>query len=249
MENTSIIACDIPADIGRRVILWSEKEGYSFYKKYKYYPRSSNLDILRKEIKTLVYHHTATFTAKDTFSGMNARGLSVNFLIDDDEEGIIYQCLDIKDAGWSHTILNKKGPGVEICYQPLVSKTPNAYTPASIASHGVQPHTQAIDKIHGVNFKVFCPTQAQVDSCVALAKGFKELFPDVPMEFPKDKNGNITRDVVKGVQNYTGLLGHLHIDPQKIDPAGFPFEEIENKLNNSVGYYNCQNSIENANRK
>lgn len=231
MSETTIVACGQEADVGCRVIKWDEPGGLSFYTTKKYTGRNVEIDALRQEVKTFVLHHSATYTAKHTYAGLISRGLSVNFIIDDDmnEDGFatIYQCLDIKEAAWSHAPLNRRGPGVEICYQPMASTMAQAYSEANQSKYGVQPHVVTTDKIHGQAIKAFCPTDAQVKSTIALLKGFVELFPDVPGVFPKDKDGNIVKTAIIKPEEYEGFLAHFQVTRNKIDPLGFPFSQVE----------------------
>lgn len=234
-ESTCIMAAGEQMDVGTKVVLWSDPNGFSFYKNKSYKPRDLSLDDLRKQIKCFVLHHSATYTAKHCYQGLNSRGLSVNFMIDDDcnENGYatIYQCLDIKDIGWSQGSVNSLGPGVEICYQPAAWNTPNAYSEVNQKKYGVQPHSPVRDKIHGVSFSVFPPTEAQIKSTIALMTGFCKLFPDVKPEFPKTVTGGINKTTVG---EYTGMISHFNITKSKVDPMGFPFERAEEELKKNL---------------
>lgn len=231
MSETTIIACGQEADIGCRVVKWNDPGGLSFYTTRKYTGRNVGIDALRHEVKAFILHHSATYTAKHTYAGLISRGLSVNFIIDDDvnEDGFatVYQCLDIKDAAWSHAPLNRRGPGVEICYQPMVSTMAQAYSEANQKKYGVQPHEIFADKIHGQAIKAFAPTEAQVKSTIALLRGFVELFPDVPKAFPKDNDGNVIKTSIVNPDKYEGFLAHFQVTRNKIDPLGFPFDQVE----------------------
>lgn len=232
--SNSIIACGQEADIGCPVIKWNDPGGLSFYSTKKYTARNVGIDTLRKEVKCFILHHSVTYTAKHTYIGLMSRGLSVNFIIDDniDKNGYatIYQCLDIKDAGWSHAPLNGRGPAVEICYQPLASTMAQAYSETNQKKYGVQPHQIKDDLIHGQKFRTFCPTAAQVKSTTALLGGFVKLFPDVPPVFPRDSSGKVIKTVIPNPESYTGLLAHFNITRNKIDPLGFPFDQVEGEL-------------------
>ena len=242
-KNTAIVAGGSTMDIGCRVILWSEEAGMSFYGKGKYKAREANLQDLQKEIKLFILHHSVTYTAKQTYSGLIARGLSVNFIIDDDDidgYATVYQCLDVKDAGLSHGPFNKSGPGVEICYHPTAWQTPNAYSPENIKKYGVQPHHKVQDTVHRMNLEVFAPTEAQIRSCTALLKGFCRLFPQVKPEFPKDNFGQIIKTIVPNPKN---LLFHYNLTFDKIDPLGFPNDKVEKCLKQELGFYKIEKSL------
>jgi len=139
--NTSIVASGIKQDIGTRVVLWDEPGGLNSYPAKRFNAHNDDLEKLRKRIQGFVIHHSASWTAKTTFSGAAARGFSVNFIIDDDlpESGVatIYQCLDIKDAGWSQGSWNDLGSGVEIAVQPARWIDPNYYSEANQKKYGV----------------------------------------------------------------------------------------------------------------
>jgi len=191
MENTSIVACGEKMEIGCRVVLWDEPTiGKSFYKNGKYTTRNFTIEQLRSETKLFALHHSVDYHSKDTFNGLNARRLSVVFMIDDNSDvdgyATIYQALDMKDVGWSQGTFNKMGPGVEIAYHPECFSNPNLYSEVNCKKYNVTPRVSLKDKVHGKTFDVFGPTPAQVKSCIALLKGFCKLFPAVRPEFHKD---------------------------------------------------------------
>lgn len=231
MDNTSIIAGGTSFDIGTRVVLWNEDKGLSFYKKaMKYGARKKTLTELQSIINCFVLHHAASYTAKTTYNGLVGRGLSVNFIIDDDNiNGVstIYQCLDISDIGYSHKPLNDDGPGVEIAYQVEAIKYPNAYSELNKAKMGVQSHQIIEDTVHGMHLKVYAPSDPQVKAVAALLWGFSELFPKIRSTFPRNEAGDILKTTIA---NPTGFLGHLHITKEKIDPSGFPFQQVEEEV-------------------
>ncbi len=239
MENTSIVAAGERCDIGCRVVLWDEDNGLSFYKKgMKYLARDKTLDELQSITKLFCIHHAASYRAKTTYTGLVGRGLSCNFIIDDDNingYATLYQSLDIKDAGYSHKPLNEEGPGVEIAYMVEATKYPNAYSELNQKNMKVQPHNVVDDIVHGVHIKAYAPTDAQVNTVIALLWGFSNLFPNVPTEFPKDENGNVLKTVAKTDK---GFLGHMQVTRDKVDPLGFPFERVEAevKLRKQCGF-------------
>jgi len=234
-KNTKIIASGKGFDIGCRVVLWNEEEGLSFYPKGSFYKRDISLDHLREIINCFVVHHSVTYTAHSMFRGLNARGLSCNFMIDDDinDDGIatIYQCADIKEGCWSHVPLNEEGPGVEISYHPEAWENSNLYSKYYQDKFGVQPHDIVSDKVHGYAFsKVFAPTKAQHEACARLLWGFTQLFPDIDPKFPRDNNGNIIKTTISNPEHYKGLLSHYNITRRKPDPLGFDIEWVENRI-------------------
>ncbi len=221
-ENTKI-------DIGCKVVLWKESPNYSFYTDGKYKARSS-FDAM-SQIKQCVMHHTVTYNAKQTYSGLVARGLSVTFIIEDDvnEDGCatVYQCLMIKDIGYSQKPVNNLGPGIEICYRPEAWQDKTLYSESNRKKYNVQDHSMMTDKIHNSNLTVFCPTEAQLNSAARIAFGVNGLCPSVELSFPKNKNGEYSKTIIPNVEQYSGLLGHYNITTNKIDPAGFNHSYVE----------------------
>ena len=242
MTNSSIVASGKKFDIGCRVVLWNEEEGLSFYPKGGYTPRKLSYKQLQNVVKCFVLHHSVTYTAHATFRGLLGRKLSVNFIIDDDvnDEGYatIYQCLDIKDYGWSHKPLNSAGPGVEISYHPQAWENKNLYSETNVKKWGVQPHNIEKDKVHGRGFNVFAPTEAQIKSSIALMAGMCRAFPNMKGTFPKDQDNQIYKTVANEQSN---MLAHFHITRNKVDPMGFPFERAEKEITEINTFWCPQN--------
>lgn len=234
MDNTCIKVCGKKFDTGTRVILWDEQDGLSFYQSGKFVPRPVPIDTLRQTINSFVIHHSVTFTAHSMYRGLKARGLSVNFMIDDDvnENGCatIFQLLDVKDYGFSQKGHNHLGAGVEISYYPDAWDHPNRYSQENIDKWGVQPHKIVSDKIKGRTFTVFAPTDAQVKACIHLISGYKKAFPDLELKFPRDENGEFMAFTVHH-ELRKGLLHHFNIDTQKVDAMGFPTDYVEEEVN------------------
>jgi hypothetical protein len=228
--STSIVAAGKEFDIGCQVVRWNEPGGLAFYPYKTFNHRTSTYEQLQQEIKCFVLHHSVTYRAIHTYHGLIARGLSVNFIIDDDNVNgyaTIYQCLDIQDGGWSHKPLNNQGPGVEISYRPEAWSDPNLYNHDNRVKYSVPEHQIVSDTVHGMTRKVFAPTDAQVKACTALLWGFCELFPQVRRSFPRQDSGELAKSVVS---NPEGLLSHYNLTTEKIDPAGFPHQEVEAEL-------------------
>jgi hypothetical protein len=241
--NTSIVAAEKRVDIGCRVVLWDEPAGYSFLRNKKFINRTGwNFNKLEKEIKQFTVHWTATYTAKHTFNGLNARGLSCNFIIDDDNingYATLHQTLDILHGGWSQgNGLNGIGPGVEICYMPNAWDNPNAYSEENIKKYNVQPHETIDTIVHKAKLKVFLPTEAQMNTLRALMFGFSSLFPNVPRTFPRDSQGNVLSTVLTNPVQYSGFAMHYHLSRQKIDAAGIDMVKLEKDIGDRllVGY-------------
>jgi|SRR5690606_14137295 len=249
MSNTRIWATDKDSfDIGCRVVKWDDKNGISFIKSYKYHnTQAKDLAELQKHIKQFTVHWSGTYRASHMANGLAARGLSVNFMIDDDcdDEGYatIYQCLPISKLGYSqgsHTngvSFNRLGPGVEVSYQPARYEE-DWYDPNDRKKWNVPLHDSIKAKIHGTTLTVHLPTEAQMKSLSSLTWGISQLFPDMPMKFPRDSKGEVLTTVLKDPVGYEGICGHFHLKRGKIDPAGIDFKRIESDVDEmkATGY-------------
>ena len=239
--GTSIIAAGKEFDIKCKVVLWNETDGLDLYQYKNYSARKINHDELKNKIKNFTCHHSVTYRARHTYNGLNSRKLSVNFIIDDDNVGgyaTIYQCLDIKDCGWSQGICNATGAGVEISFMPQAWENPNLYSEANKQKHSVPEHLIDYDTVHGRKLKIFKPTQAQVNSLIQLIWGYCELFPNINIKFPRDNNGNLIKTSINKPEQYNGILNHYNITNKKIDTLGLSLEYIETEVGNRklVGY-------------
>jgi hypothetical protein len=170
--------------------------------------------------KQFCLHWSATNNAAQTFSGLNARGLSVNFIIDDDENASIYQCLDLKHGGYSQGRFNSLGAGVEISYYPDYYNNPNRYEP--------KQHKKISTKIHGENIKVFLPSDAQINSLYKLLYGICVLTGIKP-NFPI-KDGKHINTIIENPDEYSGLINHYNLSRVKIDCCGLNLKEIETEI-------------------
>lgn len=217
----SIIVSGEKFEVPANVICWNDPDGKSFYP----YPssfasREKSLQELQSEINGVVLHHSQTFRAVNTFNVLVARGLSVNFIVDDNEidgYATIFQCLDVKDAGYSHKPLNLFCVGVEVSYMAFRDK--QSYTKGE--------HEETVEFIRGAKLKGYAPTYAQVRAVAAICIGLKKAFPEMEMKFPRDAEGGVSRNVEK---NPKGLLCHYHVSNQKIDPLGLNHEELEDLI-------------------
>lgn len=233
--NSSIWATfDKSFDIGCRVIKWDESIGFNFIPGGKYNKRDISFEELSSKMKQFCVHYSVTYRASHMFSGLKARGLSVNFMIDDNvnEQGYadIYQCLPIMYGAWSQGgIYNNMGPGVEISYMPQAWEK-NMYTEADINKWKVQSHDTTMATVHGVKLKVHQPTKAQINSLLQLMWGFTELFPNIPAKFPRDSNGNFCTTKMEKPELYSGFVNHYNLTRDKMDTFGLDMEMVEKEV-------------------
>jgi len=137
-DNTAIVVCGQPFNIGTRVVLWREAGGYDAYRegkcfvdeqldgKKRYGTRTGEPETLaglQAAVHTFVLHFDVCGTSRQCFKVLqDVRNLSVHFLLDVD--GTIYQTLDLRERAFHATYANDFSVGVEIAHpgtfpQPL----------------------------------------------------------------------------------------------------------------------------------
>lgn len=224
-----IIICGKDYSISCPTLSWKDKGGFNAYTNKKFNFRNLNLQELKKQTSCFVLHHSVTYTAADCNAVLVSRGLSCTFLIDDndiDGYATLYQTLDVKEGAWSHGALNNNGAGVEICYMPQAWENSNLYSEKLRNKFKVPNHKIVEDNLQGKKLQVFAPTDAQINTLKCLVLTVCNAL-DIPMQFPKDENGNITKKILKDPKSHNGLLGHFNISQQKNDPAGLSLDYLE----------------------
>ena len=82
-----------------------------------------SLDRLRNVVRQFVVHHDGCFDSRTCFHVLhNERGLSVHFLIDND--GTIFQTLDLVDCAFQAAGVNEISVGVELANRGDASASP-----------------------------------------------------------------------------------------------------------------------------
>lgn len=203
----------------------------------RYGKRKNGVDGIRQ---VLFHHSGADRENPGTMRNVlhNQRGLSVQFAIEDD--GRIYQFLDAVEVAWHAGKHNEFSVGAECCLYPDARQRPNYYNEANRERTGNLVHEKREEVIQGIWREVFCFPQKQVEACARWAAGIwfarsyltagvknaQAFQHDQPL-FPRTPSGEIPREVFDQHMKHVGLIGHLQCTPRKWDPAGFPWEEVE----------------------
>jgi N-acetylmuramoyl-L-alanine amidase len=205
---------------------------------------------LRQTVDQFVIHYDAAGVSRNCFRVLHdARGLSVHFMLDVD--GTIYQTLDLKERAWHATISNDRSIGIEIAnigaypdtaegravlarwYETADGITRLRIPPGSIRSSGAF-HTPARPqpvkgRIHGRELMMYDLTEAQYDSLIKLTAALCTIFPNIPCDYPRDASGKVLTTALDpaALVTYRGILGHYHIQENKIDPGpAFDWERV-----------------------
>ncbi len=207
-------------------------------------PIRPDLPGLRGTIDQLVLHYDECGLSKLCFEALEQRGLSTHFLLDVD--GTIYQTLDLRERAWHATTANDRSIGVEIAnigayppgetkafaewYQskstgdprlvpPLIVGNPRIRTPNFIA-RPLRPNPVR-GKVQGKDLVQYDFTPEQYAALIKLTAALHRIFPKLPIEYPHDVHGRLIAQKLSDEElaKYQGVLGHFHIQDNKIDPG------------------------------
>jgi N-acetylmuramoyl-L-alanine amidase len=210
-----------------------------------------DLPLLRGTIDQLVFHYDADGTSRGCFKTLqDGRGLSVHFMLDLD--GTVYQTLDLKEKAWHATVANSRSIGIEIANRGAYS-TPNLFKqwyvddadgrtriaiPAALGDGGertknfiAHPIRDGIvrGEIQGQRLAQYDFTPEQYAALIKLTASLCTIFPRITCDYPRDVHGRLITHKLSDTQlaSYHGLLGHFHIQTNKVDPGpAFQWERV-----------------------
>ena len=259
-QNSSIIVCDTHEfDVGRRVITWREDASISAYTPHcvgnpsslyasnpakgigqntmRYRGRrligaDRSLPRLQQVLRQFVVHHDGMGTSRDCFRVLHdERGLSVHFLIDNN--GDIYQTLDLVECGFQAAGVNEISIGVELCSRgDKLDLTANQQ-----AMYEKYKRDKVTCIVNGHQWLCWDYTKEQYDAMIALGRTLSRVFPGLPQTYPQDGAGEPMRDTLgSDPRAYAGYLGHYHVTNQKWDPGPWDFKKFVQGIRGRVFY-------------
>lgn len=245
----TIIVCGQEFDIGTRVVPWNAPNGLNAYDKTSYVSqdadgnvnlvsgarysarsalnRNPSLAQLKAMVSQFFLHHSGLYRATDTFNVLHKeRRLSCHFILDDD--GIIYQTLDLKEKAWHGGKCNARSVGIEIDSRADADRFPQAYNELNQAKHGVGPRRVYRDSIQGEFINGYEYNDAQYRTLIKLAIGLMKIFPIIGTnpDFPRTLGGQIEKEKIKNPKKHLGFICHFHANARKTDPVAFDFERF-----------------------
>jgi Negative regulator of beta-lactamase expression len=201
---------------------------------------------LGKVVDQFVLHYDACGLSKICFDVLHARGLSVHFLLDVD--GTIYQTLDLQERALHATTSNDRSIGIEIANigayppdaaQPLERwyrrdpgvpggvvlnvpaqvKEPRIFTPGFVGRPARPGPLSGV--VQGQALLQQDLTPEQYAALAKLAAALCEIFPRLRCEIPRDAEGKVVARKLPDdeLARYRGILGHYHIQQNKVDPG------------------------------
>jgi hypothetical protein len=213
-----------------KFVLWSEKGGHEA-RRGNYYDYSGRP---KRKIRYFVNHWDVCLSSKSTQSILDRRGISVHFLIDND--GTIYQTLDLQHAAWhaGSSRTNRPSVGVEIS---------NAYYPKYqdwYVKNGFGERPIIDDAwVHGERLDPFLDFYPeQIEAAKALWKAINGAT-GIPYETPTsqfDKTSTkYEQEVTYG--SFTGFVSHYHISKGKIDCAGLDLKALLDEVKYNIDIF------------
>jgi N-acetylmuramoyl-L-alanine amidase len=216
---------------------------------------------LQQQIDQFVIHYDAAGTSENCFNILhNKRGLSVHFMLDLD--GTIYQTLDLQERAWHATKANDRSIGIEIAnigaYPPKKAEILDRwYTsdgferqitlPARFGDGGLRtpefiarparPHA-VVGQVQGQWLKAYDLTNEQYEALAKLTAALCRVFPEITCDYPRNPDGSLVTEVLdeETFASYKGLLGHFHVQKNKIDPGpAFDWDRVTKSARSLLG--------------
>jgi N-acetyl-anhydromuramyl-L-alanine amidase AmpD len=204
-----------------------------------------DLPLLQREVDQFVIHFDVAGTSRQCFKTLHdLRGLSVQFMLDLD--GTIYQTLDLKERAWHATTSNNRSVGIEIAnmgaypvngknpFAEWYAKEPNGqvritippqYGDGGILTKGFVGHPARpepiVGMIQGKELIQYDFTPQQYQALIKLTATLCKALPKIKCDYPKDAAGKLIRQKLPDAEldAYQGVLGHYHIQTDKVDPG------------------------------
>jgi N-acetylmuramoyl-L-alanine amidase len=151
----------------------------------------------------------------------NERGLSCHFLVDND--GTIFQTLDLALQGYHASELNPVAIGVELCNWGSAAANKDFYRSGK---YGPDRAYKPV-KINNHTYLAFEYTAEQMKQMRKLSRALLRLFPNLPAEYPQSSPGQQAWDTIpkRAAIGFSGYIGHYHLTDQKWDPGWWDFKE------------------------
>jgi len=187
------------------------------------YGNNPPLEAVKAVIRQFVIHHDGCQSAEMCFNVVqNERGLSCHFLIDND--GTIYQTIDLALMAYHASEWNTNSIGVELCNRGDALREPNLYQSGKLG-----PKREPVKcTINNHTILAYTYTKEQIDSMTRLGRALQRLLPNIPAEFPQSSPGVQLWDTMPASASFrfAGYIGHYHLTTQKWDPGPWNFKEF-----------------------
>ena len=212
-------------------------------------PQLWDLAALQGFVDKFVLHYDSEAFSYRTFPILQKRGLSAHFLLDVD--GTLYQTLDLREHAYHATVVNSRAIGIEIANPgayPLAKAKVLAARYETGATGEIQQRFAENDRvltegfvarpdragvvvgnINGSVVRQYDFTPEQYAALIKLTAALHRIFPRIALDYPRDPGGRlITKKLSDETrEKFQGVLGHFHIQANKIDPGpAFQWERV-----------------------
>ena len=198
---------------------------------------------LARQVDQFVLHFDGCCTSRQCAGVLEERGLSVHFMLDVD--GTIHQTLDLTARAWHATIANDRSVGIEIAnpgahpedhaaeflsryYQPTADGWPMLCPPLGPdPAWPIEfvPRPACCGLIHGpihaAPLAQYDYTPEQYESLARLLAALHRALPKIALAAPREADGTpMMRQLnEKEFAEFHGMLGHYHVQRNKVDPG------------------------------
>jgi N-acetylmuramoyl-L-alanine amidase len=204
-----------------------------------------DLPLLQRVVDQFVIHFDAAGTSRNCFKILHdVRDLSVHFMLDLD--GTIYQTLDVKERAWHATSSNTRSVGIEVAnigaFRTNNTKTLDEWYPrdtdgktritipprfgeSGFRTKDFVGHPARAERvegnIQGQQLVQYDFTPEQYHALTHLTAALCKVLPNIRCDYPRDASGQLVRKKLSDddLKNYRGVLGHFHIQTNKVDPG------------------------------
>jgi len=204
-----------------------------------------DLPTLQRVVDQFVLHYDVGGISKQCFNILHDyRGLSVHFMLDID--GTIYQTLDVKERARHAPIANDRSVGIEIANMGaygaheletldtwygadatgrLVIKVPEKLGDPMIRTKGFTGSPARAERvqgnIQGRDLSQYDLTPQQYAALIKLTAALARVLPKITLDYPRGPDGRVLPHKLpdEELARYHGVLGHYHIQANKIDPG------------------------------
>lgn len=204
-----------------------------------------DLPLLQRVVDQFVIHYDVCGTSRQCFRILHdMRDLSVHFMLDLD--GTIYQTLDVKERAWHASSSNTRSVGIEIANMGAYSVTgknpfeqwyakdadgqtritiPKQFGDGGIRTKGFVGRPARPDPVigptQGRELIQYDYTPEQYEALTKLTAALCKVLPKIKCDYPRDAAGKLVlvRLPDAELEAYEGVLGHYHIQTNKVDPG------------------------------
>ena len=202
---------------------------YALRPQLRSYGMHPPLDAVKALLNQFIFHHDGCSNSAMCWQVLhNERGLSCHFLVDND--GTIYQTIDLAFMAYHAAEFNIPSIGVEISNRGEAAKAQDYYTKLH------QKREITTCTINNSKILTFAFTKEQMTSMRALCLALQRLLPNIPIEYPQSAPGQQSWGTLlengreTGAFHFKGYMGHYHCTQRKWDPGPFDFKDFCEKL-------------------